>query len=429
MDLPPSAAGAPALAADSLPPAVVAALVDQAADRSDPLSGYLYSPAVAVARADALRAALPDWAKVCYAVKANSYRPVVAALAGHVDGFEVASAAEATLARSVRPDGLLVAAGPAKSDTLLRHLIAHGVDMINVESLHELRRVDRIAAELDQPVAVTLRVNPRRVAVAGALAMGGKATQFGIPEADVPEVLEQARALRRTDVVGFHLHVVGNNLDAATHVAYLRWCLQFAQDTAARHGVQLRVVDIGGGIGVSFGRGPHFDVRRFGELVADVRPPADCQVVLEPGRYLVTDCGWYAAEVLDVKHAYGTWFVVLRGGINHFALPVSWDILHPFTVVPVARWPYPWPRPEVRDAPVTVVGELCTTEDTLVRDMTVDRVRAGDLVVFPDAGSYGWEFALPEFLGHPRAERWTLDSPAGADALTAVRTLAAVPSP
>jgi diaminopimelate decarboxylase len=425
VELPPSAAGAPALTADSLPPAVRAALMSQALDRFEPVSGYLYDPAVAAARANALRAALPGWAKVCYAVKANAYRPVVAALAGHVNGFEVASATEATLARSVRSAGLLVAAGPAKSDTLLRHLIAHDVDMINVESMHELRRVDRIAAELDRTVAVTLRVNPIRVAVAGALAMGGKATQFGIPEADVPEVLEQASGLRRIDVVGFHLHVVGNNLDAATHVAYLRWCLQFAQDTAARHGVQLRVVDVGGGIGVSFGRGPQFDVRRFGELVADVRPPADCQVVLEPGRYLVTGCGWYAAEVLDVKHAYGTWFVVLRGGINHFALPVSWDILHPFAVVPVERWPYPWPRPEVRDAPVTVVGELCTTEDTLVRDMTVDRVRAGDLVVFPDAGSYGWEFALPEFLGQPRAERWTLH----ADALTAVRSLAAVPSP
>ncbi|MEO3777253.1 alanine racemase [Micromonospora sp. B11E3] len=428
MDLPPTAAGAPTLPASSLPEAVRSYLSDQAARRQEPVSGYVYDPAVATARADTLRAALPDWAAVCYAIKANSHRPVVAALAGHVDGFEVASAAEASLARSVRPDGLMVAAGPAKSDILLRHLVEHDVDVINVESVHELRRVDRIAAQLDRRVAVTLRVNPQRVSVAGALAMGGAATQFGIPEADVPQVLEQARALPRTSVVGFHVHAVGNNLDAATHVAYLRWCLRFAEQTAARHGVDLRVVDVGGGIGVSFGRGPRFDADRFGELLADVRPPTDCRVVLEPGRYLVTGCGWYAAEVLDVKHAYGTWFVVLRGGINHFALPVSWDILHPFAVLPVERWPYPWPRPEVRDAPVTVVGELCTTEDTLVRDMTVDAVRAGDLVVFPDAGSYGWEFALPEFLGHPRAERWTLDTPPAVDPVRAVRSRAAAPS-
>ncbi|HET9517213.1 MAG TPA: alanine racemase, partial [Actinoplanes sp.] len=345
MDLPPSAA-APALPASSLPLAVRAHLTGLAA-RQEPVSGYLYDPAVAAARADALRGALPDWADICYAVKANAYPPVLAALAGHVDGFEVASATEATLARDTHPDGLLVAAGPAKSDTLLRHLVQHDVDLINVESLHELRRVDRIAAQLDRRVAVTLRVNPRRVAVAGALAMGGAATQFGIPEADVPQVLDLARGLSRVDVVGFHVHAVGNNLDAADHAAYLRWCLEFAQRTAARHGTQLRVVDIGGGIGVSFGRGPSFDVDRFGELLADVRPPAGCRVVLEPGRFLVTGCGWYAAEVLDIKHAYGTDFVVLRGGINHFALPVSWDIVHPFAVLAIEQWPYDWPRPQI----------------------------------------------------------------------------------
>lgn len=424
MDLPPSAAGAPALSPLTLPPAVRANLQHRASEQPEPVSGYLYDPNVAAAHADTLRAALPAWADVCYAVKANSHRPVVAALAGHVDGFEVASAAEAALARDVRPDALLVAAGPAKSDVLLRQLLDHAVDIVNVESLHELLRLDRIARLADRRVDVTLRVNPRRVAVTGALAMGGAATQFGIPQDDVPHVLEVAGRLNGVRVVGFHVHAVGNNLDAAAHVAYLRWCLGFAAQTAARHGVDLRVVDIGGGIGVSFGRGPRFDVGRFGELLADVRPPTGCRVVLEPGRYLVTGCGWYAAEVLDVKHAYGTWFVVLRGGINHFALPVSWDIVHPFAVLPVERWPYPWPRPEVRDTPVTVVGELCTTEDTLVRDMTVEAVRAGDLVVFPDAGSYGWEFALPEFLGHPRAPRWTLD----ADPLTTVRSPAAVPS-
>jgi diaminopimelate decarboxylase len=54
---------------------------------------------------------------------------------------------------------------------------------------------------------------------------------------------------------------------------------------------------------------------------------------------------------------------------------------------------------------VTVVGELCTPEDTLARDMKVERIRAGDVVIFPMAGSYGYEFAMPAFLGHPPATR------------------------
>ncbi|MGW1149257.1 type III PLP-dependent enzyme, partial [Streptomyces sp. NPDC002454] len=89
----------------------------------------------------------------------------------------------------------------------------------------------------------------------------------------------------------------------------------------------------------------------------------------------------------------------------HFQLPTSWEIVHNIAVLPVNDWAESCPRPVAEDTRVTVVGELCTPEDTLLRDVRVDRVRAGDLVVFPYAGSYGWEFAMHRFLGHPVAER------------------------
>ena len=102
---------------------------------------------------------------------------------------------------------------------------------------------------------------------------------------------------------------------------------------------------------------------------------------------------------------HGAWFAVLRGGINHFLRPVSENSLHNFTVFSVERWPDAYPRPELREAPVTLVGELCTPADVLARDVVVDRIRPGDIAVFPRVGSYGWELALQEFLGHPRADR------------------------
>jgi diaminopimelate decarboxylase len=198
------------------------------------------------------------------------------------------------------------------------------------------------------------------------------------------------------------MHAASGVLDAAAYAGHVAACL----DLAARllQGRRLDVVDVGGGIGVPFGDGPEFDLSRFGELLAGLRPPAGADVVLEPGRYLAADCGWYAAEVTDVKHAYGTSYAVLRGGINHFQLPASWDLVHRFAVLPVEEWPAGVPRPAA-SGEVTVVGELCTPEDTLARDVRVARVRAGDLVVFPLAGAYGWEFAMPAFLGHPPATR------------------------
>ncbi|MFP8964512.1 type III PLP-dependent enzyme [Streptomyces nanhaiensis] len=423
--LPPSAAPRSAYPADVLPEPVRRRLLELARGEA-PVSAYLYDGEAAAARARELRAALPEWAAVHYAVKANSFPGVVRALAPYVDGFEVASRTELELALAAlrERDGSpspgsspvpVVAAGPAKSVPVLTALVRAGVEAINAESLLELHRISRIAVAEGTTARVALRVNPAAGPVpaqaTGSLRMGGQASQFGVPEPDVPGVLEQALRLPGLDVTGFHIHAASNNLDAAAQAAHLRRCVEWSAATAREHGVDLRMVDVGGGIGVAFeelaGERP-FDVSRFGELVARSEPPPGVRVVLEPGRFLVADCGWYAAEVTDVKHSYGTAFAVLRGGINHFQLPTSWDLVHNIAVLPVDRWPEGLPRPEAAGTRVTVVGELCTPEDTLLRDVRVDRVRAGDLVVFPYAGSYGWEFAMHGFLGHPVAERHLL---------------------
>ncbi|MFI5758658.1 alanine racemase [Streptomyces sp. NPDC051569] len=419
VQFPPSAAPRSAYPVDVLPAPVRHRLLELASS-GEPLAAYLYDGTVAAGRARELRAVLPEWAAVYYAVKANAFPGVVRSLAPYVDGFEVASVSELELALSagefdtgsgIRPGAgavPVVAAGPAKSVPVLTALVRAGVEAINAESLLELHRVSRIAVAEGVTARVALRVNPAEIPITGALLMGGAASQFGVAEPDVPEVLSQAMKLPGLDLVGFHIHAASGNLDAETHAAYLRWAVEWSVRTARETGIDLRHVDIGGGIGVAFEGEAPFDVARFGELAAEIRPPAGVKVVLEPGRFIVADCGWYAAEVTDVKTSYGESFAVLRGGINHFQLPTSWDIVHNVAVLPVERWTEDCPRPTAENTRVTVVGELCTPEDTLLRDVHIDRVRAGDLIVFPYAGSYGWEFAMHSFLGHPVAERHLL---------------------
>ena len=410
MLFPPSAAGttcAQALPAACLPEPVRTDLLAHAG----PVSGYFYDPEIAADRARTLRAALPPWASLFFAVKANGFPAVLRALAGPagIDGFEVASRAEAELARAAllsagRPPRLLTA-GPAKTSDLLGALLDAGTEVVHVESPLELARLSALAAERGVTVPVGMRVNPAVVGVRGTLAMGGRPAPFGIPEPDVPAVLALARSLPGVDVVGFHVHAVCGNRDAGAHAAYIAWCLDWAARTARQCGVDLRWLDVGGGLGVSYGGQSPLDVELLGDHLHRLSPPAGVELALEPGRWLVADCGWYAAEVVDVKRSYGTTYVIVRGGIGGFALPGTEDFPFPLTVLPVENWPAGLPRPEARGTAVTVAGELCTSEDVLVRDVVVDRVRAGDLVVIPQAGAYGWEFALQSFLGHPPATR------------------------
>jgi 2-[(L-alanin-3-ylcarbamoyl)methyl]-2-hydroxybutanedioate decarboxylase len=409
MQVPPSGGHRPSLPATRIPAHAQEAL------RARPVehSGYLYDLDAVTARARRLREAMPAQVDVCFAMKANSHPDVLAALVrGGVDGFDVASASElraATALRGHHPGLRVMATGPAKTESFLAGLVEQQVDVVNVESTLELRRLSALAAARGVTVPVALRVNPREVGVGGSLVMGGSATQFGIPEDDVADVVALAAELPAVRLVGFHIHAVCQNLDAVAHADYVRWCVRWCRARAEEHGLDLRVVDVGGGIGVPFDGGkPAFDVEQLGAALARVALPESARLVLEPGRWLVTEAGWYAAPVVDVKHVYGETFALLRGGINHFQLPISWDIVHNFAVLPVDDWPHDFARPEAVDTPVTLVGELCTTEDTLARDIRVPRLRAGDLVVFPDAGSYGWEFAMPSFLGHRVAERAVL---------------------
>jgi 2-[(L-alanin-3-ylcarbamoyl)methyl]-2-hydroxybutanedioate decarboxylase len=362
---------------------------------SRPVCAYLYDRAVLRANAAALRAVLPADALLCYAVKANGHPAVVQTLAEVCDGLEVASGGELELAAGAR---LIVFGGPGKTDAELAAAIAAGA-IVNVESVHELRRLDRLA---DRPTTVLLRVN-RTVhsALAGSHQMTGGPSQFGIDEADLDAAVAAAGPLR---IAGFGLHAVSNNLDARAHAAFIADAVAWSVSTAARLGVRLELVNAGGGLGVDYTGGQRFDLDAFGRGLSGVAVPDGVRLVVEPGRFLAASAGWYAAEVLDVKRSQGRWFAVLRGGTHHFRLPAAWGYSHPFTVVPVDEWPYPFARPEVVDDAVDVAGELCTPRDVLARGQRVDRLRAGDVVVFGNAGAYGWDISHHEFLRHPYPE-------------------------
>ncbi|MFI6575880.1 alanine racemase [Nocardiopsis sp. NPDC050513] len=419
MEPPRSFENAPCLTADRIPERVREAAHGLAAS---PGSGYVYDPALAAERARTLRAALPGWARVYFAAKSNGFAPVLAHLAEAVDGFEAASLYEAraclaSLAErrhGPRP-GRIAVSGPGKTPELLAGLAGlraeEGADVVvNAESELELHRISAAARDAGTVVPVTLRVNPERVPVSGALTMGGTPGPFGVPEPLVPSALRTASLLPGLDLVGFHVHAVSGNTDAVAHAAYVRWCLEWARATARAHGVDLRVVDVGGGLGVPFEEGDtDFDLAAFGAALAELDDPG-VEVVFEPGRWIAAPTGWYVARVTDVKSAYGGHFAVVRGGINHFQLPTSWEIRHNFAVLPGRAWPSSLPRPGVAGAPVTVSGELCTPEDVLARDVRVESVHAGDVLVFPNAGAYGHEFAMPAFLAHPGAPRVTVST-------------------
>jgi diaminopimelate decarboxylase len=397
----------------AVPPAVAAAILAT----TPPRCAYVYDRAVVRERARALRGALPPGSMLLYAVKANGHPGVLDALADVVDGFEVASGGELALARAAaRPGQAIVMGGPGKTEDELRAAVAAGAT-VNVESALELRRLAVAAKRTGRPARATLRVNRRHAALPGSHAMTGQPTPFGIDEEALGEVVALARAHPAVALVGFSLHAVSNNLDAVAHARFVTDAVAWSVAAARRYDLPLTVINVGGGFGISYTSAERFDPATFARELAGLRLPAGARLVVEPGRYLAAEAGWYAAEVLDLKRTHGRWFAVLRGGTHHFRLPAAWGYSHPFAVLRVDAWPHPYPRPEVRDVAVDAVGELCTPRDVLSRGQPVTRLRVGDVLVFPRAGAYGWEISHHDFLRHDPPAFHVLDtagpSPAG----------------
>jgi diaminopimelate decarboxylase len=235
--------------------------------------------------------------------------------------------------------------------------------------------------------------------------MGGRPTPFGIDPADIGGCLRVLDGPDRASLRlrGIHAHLA-SGLDAAAQLAVAGQIADWAAGLSERHRIPLPEVNVGGGMAVDYADpAARFDWAAFGAGLAgilDRRPGLTLRI--EPGRALTAYCGWYATEVLDVKRSHGEDFAVLRGGTHHLRTPAAKQHDQPFAVLPTEHWPHPWPRPGVRDARITLAGQLCTPKDLLARHARVARLRAGDRVVFAMAGAYAWNISHHGFLMHPR---------------------------
>lgn len=355
---------------------------------------FVYDRALIAERISAVRAALPGVA-LHYAIKANPLPALVAWLAARVDGLDVASGGELTLAlASGAVPASIGFAGPGKRDDELRAAIAAGV-RLNVESMSELARI----AALGGRGPVSLRVNPDFELKGAGMRMGGRATPFGIDEADVPAAIVLAQNLNII-VDGLHVYAGSQTLSAPAVIEAQVATLALATRLAAVAQFELRHLNLGGGFGIPyFANDLPLDLAAVGEaLVPRLAGLPGTQIVVELGRYLVGEAGVYLTRIVDRKVSRGTTFLVTDGGLHH-QLAASGNF---GTVI---RRNYPI-RNASRYAAVDaetadVVGCLCTPLDRLGEKVALPRSEPGDLIAVFMAGAYGATASPAAFLSHP----------------------------
>ncbi len=190
---------------------------------------------------------------VCYAVKANSNLGVLNALARLGSGFDIVSGGE--LERVIAAGGdpaKVVFSGVGKTSQEMKRALELNIKCFNVESEPELERLNQVAAELGVKAPISLRINPDVDANTHPyISTGLRDNKFGIAFERAPEVYKFAQSLDNLDVQGIDCHIGSQLTDIEPFIDATDRLLALIDDLKA-HGVNIKHLDVGGGLGVIY---------------------------------------------------------------------------------------------------------------------------------------------------------------------------------
>ncbi|HWN18436.1 MAG TPA: diaminopimelate decarboxylase [Gemmatimonadales bacterium] len=349
---------------------------------------------------DAALGSLPH--RICFAVKANSNLAILRVLREAGAGADIVSSGELAraLAAGFTPEQI-VFSGVGKTAEELRSAIRTGVGHLNVESREELELVGRVAEAEAAQVRVGIRVNPDVTTETHPYISTGKSgIKFGVPTDQVLPAAEYILAHPRLELTTVAMHLGSQLFDAEPFRQGIGRLIDLVE-RLRRAGVgTLRVLDIGGGLGIRYSDERPVDPAEFAAAVVPLLAPTGLTVYLEPGRFLVGSAGVLLTRVLYRKHSGGKEFVVVDAGMNDLVRPSHYQAYHEIVELVEQR------RASAR---VDVVGPVCETGDFLALDRTLPGLEAGDALAVLGAGAYGFVMAS-NYNSRPRPPEVIVDA-------------------
>ena len=360
---------------------------------------YVYSEATLLRHLREVQTAFKAAAPIiAYSVKSNGNLSICRLMAEHGSGFDVTSGGE--LHRALKAGGTgtkIVYAGVGKSDAEMRDGLQNGVFLFNVESEAELHALGAVAQSVGVKAPVALRVNPDLPPKTHAKTdTSVKGVKFGL---DIETVVDVARSVvghPGLAVVGVHMHLGSPILSADPYRAGGAKAVQLVK-AFREQGHDIRFLNMGGGFGIHYRKQEALPASAFADAILPAVKETGCQLVLEPGRFIVGNAGVLVSRVVFTKETGGKRYVIQDAAMNDLIRPTLYDSFHRiWPVNPAADVPE---RPDDYEAaipntlPQDVVGPVCESGDFLAKGRNLPALNRGDLLATFSAGAYGMAMA------------------------------------
>ena len=328
--------------------------------------------------------------KVHYAVKANCNPKVMKVISEAGLGADCVSGREvkAAIKAGFDPDTICYA-GVGKTDRELIESMNANIAYFNVESLEELEVLEHLAKEYNHKPNVCLRVNPNIDAhTHHYITTGLEENKFGIHLSMLEQAVEFTRKSPVLNLVGLHFHI-GSQITDMAPFKYLCEKINGLVDEYAAKGVEFKIINVGGGLGIDYDepdKNPIPDFKGyFDTLLNNLKLKPGQELHCELGRSIVAQCGSLISKVTYVKKGVDRKFIILDAGMNDLMRPALYGAHHKIENVSASK-----------DSPVEtydVAGPICESSDVFGKDEKLPLTKRGDIMALRSAGAYGESMA------------------------------------
>jgi len=248
---------------------------------------------------------------------------------------------------------------------------------INIDNISILEQFGHLYGNT---IPVCIRINPHILAGGNnKISTGHIDSKFGISIYQLPHVLRVVET-NHMKVEGLHMHTGSDILDVGVFLRGAEIMLDSAKNFR-----ELNYIDFGSGFKVPYKPDDYFtDIDMLGKDLTRLFNKfcksygKDLTLIFEPGKFLVSEAGFFFARVNVVKQTLATVFAGLDTGLNHLIRPMFYDAYH--QIINVSN-------PKGKTRIYTVVGYICET-DTFGWNRKISEIREGDFLVFLNAGAY-----------------------------------------
>lgn len=327
------------------------------------------------------RTVLKERAGLCFAVKANPF--LVKPMGNQVERLEVCSMGELSICvkQGIAPDKLLISGVLKEKDEICEILdIYGGTCTYTIESIDQYHSFSGWCERKEKPVRVYLRLT--------------SGNQFGMDEETICNIIKIRDMCPFLNIQGIHYFSGTQKKNTGKIREELNYLDQFFKRVERRMGFQIEELEYGPGLPVPYFAGQE-DGRNsdLAELVSAIEEMEwKGAVMLEMGRALAADCGYYLTSVKDVKKSNGRKYCIVDGGIHQ----MNYDGQIRGMYQPIYQvWPE---RPAGEECEWTICGSLCTANDVLMQKASICNLKAGNVLIFERTGAYAMTEGMALFL-------------------------------